>query len=42
MKSPVQAKAVQGNKVDMTLTFCSDPPPDKLFWQFGSIRLDVR
>lgn len=39
---PVYAKAVQGSKSDISLTFCSDPLPKTLYWQFGSIRLDVK
>lgn len=42
MKSPVLAKAVQGAKSDIALTFCSDPPPQRVYWQFGSIVLNVR
>lgn len=41
-KSPVHTMAVQGSRADLALTFCSDPPPNKVFWQFGSLRLDVR
>ena len=39
---PLYAKAVQGSKSEFSLTFCSDPPPNKVYWQFGSIRLDVK
>ena len=41
-KSPLLAKAVQGSKSDISLAFCSDPQPTRVYWQFGSIRLDVR
>ena len=41
-KSPTHLKAVQGSRADLALTFCSDPPPNKVYWQFGSLRLDVR
>lgn len=39
---PVHAKVVQGSKSDISLTFCSDPAPKSLFWQFGSIQLSVK
>lgn len=42
MQSPSYAKAVQATKSDLSLTFCSDPAPNKVYWQFGSLRLDVR
>lgn len=42
LKSPVHAKAVQGAKSDLSISFCSDPVPNKVYWQFGSLRLDVR
>lgn len=41
-KSPQDARAIRGSRSELSLTFCSDPPPSKVFWQFGSIRLDVR
>lgn len=40
--SPVHMKAVQGSKADLSVSFCSDPQPTKVYWQFGSIRLEVR
>ena len=39
---PVHAKAIQGSKSDISLTFCADPPPTKAYWQFGSIRVEVK
>lgn len=41
-KSPSQAKVIQGVRSELSLSFCSDPPPTKVYWQFGSLRLDVR
>lgn len=36
------AKAAQGARANLTLQFCADPAPNKVYWQFGSNRLDVR
>lgn len=35
-------RASQGSNTNISLAFCSDPAPNKVYWQFGSNRIEVR
>lgn len=41
-KGASSTRAHLGTRAELTLAFCADPTPNKVYWQFGSIRLDVR
>ncbi|KAI1285983.1 Irregular chiasm C-roughest protein [Halotydeus destructor] len=36
------AEGRRGGQSHVSMHFCSDPPPSKVYWQFGSIRLDAK
>ena len=41
-QTPYATEGRRGSPSYVSMLFCSDPPPTKVYWQFGSIRLDVK
>ena len=39
---PMLVEGPRGQESRLTLDFCSDPAPSKVYWHYGSIQLDVK
>ena len=40
-QSPSNMQGRKGDQSEVSLWFCADPPPNNVFWKFGSIQLDA-
>lgn len=41
IQSPYNTEGTRGGQSRVSLMFCSDPPPNNVYWRFGSIQLDA-